>query len=357
MLLERRNVAPFFLLAILVLMAYASFQIARVFLNYLLLAMFLGFLSHPMYVWLQRRIRSKGTSAAITSVAVTAIVVVPLTFLTIHLVTELSRIVQSLRVSTLRAEFDDLAARLYDFFGAQYDSNQEAGQLLLELILPKINQFAASTLEALPGALAGGIVGSFVLLYVLYYSYVDGERAVEVLRDIVPLQRAHADQLFREMGQVVKAVFYGTVLTASLQAVMAGIGFYLFGVPNVVFWTSITFVLALLPIIGPPLVWFPWGMVLLLQGDTFNGFGLLIYSAVMVSTLDNFIRPKLIGDRARVHPVVILVGVLGGVVVFGFSGFLLGPLTLAMFVSIVQLYRKEFATPRDRRLPLELEHE
>lgn len=350
--MERRNIAPIFLLALLVLLAYASFLLAKVFISALLLAIFLGYLSHPMYEFIRKFLRGKMVSALFTAFTVTALVVVPLTFLAIELVSELSIIIQKMRVSTVRAEFDALAAQLYNFFGAEYSSDADAGAGLLALLVPSINDTFEAAAAGLIGSLLEGIVGSFVLVYVLYYSYVDGDKAVDTIRDILPMARAHTDQLLREVGQVIKAVFYGSVLTSLLQAMLASIGYYLFGVDNIVFWGAITFVLALLPVIGPPLVWFPWGVILLLQGETFNGFGLLIYSAIMVSTLDNFIRPKLIGDRAKVHPVVILIGVLGGVVVFGFSGFLLGPLTLAMFVSIVQLYRKEFASTKEQRLPL-----
>ncbi len=350
---DRKQVASIFVLIVLVLLAYASFQIAKVFLDFLLLALFLGFLSHPMYDWLNKKIKRRGLSAILTSIIVTSIVVIPLTLLTIQLVAELSNIVQGLSVSAVRTEFDQLAARLYTFFGAEYQSDADAGAGLLALLVPSASNLVENVASGLVGAFAKGAVGAFVLFYVLYYAYVDGHNAVDTVRDILPMARAHTDKLFGEIGQVLKAVFYGSVLTSLMQAVLAGIGYSLFGVPNVVFWSAMTFVFALLPIIGPPIVWFPWGIVLLLQGDTFAGVGLLIYSAIMVSTLDNFIRPKLIGDRARVHPVIILIGVLGGVAVFGVSGFLLGPLTLAMFVSIVQLYRKEFASGRrDQELPL-----
>lgn len=352
---DRRQVASIFLLIVLVLLAYASFQIAKVFIDFLLLALFLGFLSHPLYDRLHEKIKSRGLAAIITATVVTAIVVVPLTFLTIQLVSELSEILQTLRVSTVRGEFDALAGRLYEFFGAEYQSDADAGAGLLALLIPSVNDIFEAAASGLISAFAEGIVGSFVLLYVLYYAYVDGHKAVAAVRDILPMARAHTDRLFREIGQVLKAVFYGSVLTALMQAVLAGVGYSIFGVPNVVFWSAVTFVLALLPIIGPPLIWFPWGVVLLLQGETFNGFGLLVYSAIMVSTLDNFIRPKLIGEQARVHPTIILVGVLGGVAVFGFAGFLLGPLILAMFVSILQLYRREFAARPDRSLPLDLQ--
>jgi predicted PurR-regulated permease PerM len=353
---DRKQVASIFVLILLVLFAYASFQIAKVFIDFLLLALFLGFTSHPMYEWLNARIKRKNVAAFATSVIVTAIVVVPLTLLTIQLVSELTDIVKNLNASVVRTQFDALAGRLFTFFGAEYQSDAAAGSGLLAILIPSLNDMATSVSSNLVGALAKGVVGAFVLLYVLYYSYVDGNAAVRTVRDILPMARAHTDKLFREVGQVLKAVLYGTVLTALVQAVLAGIGYAIFGVPNVVFWSAMTFVFALLPIIGPPIIWFPWSIVLLLQDHTFAGVGLLIYSAIMVSTLDNFLRPKLIGDRARIHPVVILIGVLGGVAVFGFTGFLLGPLILAMFLTIVQLYRSEFASSaRDNTLTLELD--
>jgi predicted PurR-regulated permease PerM len=341
--LSKSRLSPWFLLALLVIVGWISLQIVGVFINYVLMGLFIAFITHPMYDWLAKRVRYTPLAAMLMVLSVTLVVLVPLAFLLIELVDELRGILRTLDVATLEAQFTEILARLLELFG-QEPGEPGTGPGLLDVIIPSLNAFISRFASNLLGVIAEGIIGTFVMLYVLYYGYTDGGRFLAAIREILPLQAKQRDLLIAEVGNVVQGVLYGHVLTAIVQAVLGGIGFYIFGVPNVVFWTALMFILSLLPVIGPPVVWLPWGIYLLLSGDTFNGIGLLIYSAIMVSSLDNILRPKFIGDRAHIHPVVVLLGVLGGLVVFGFSGLILGPLVLSIFVTIVDLYRTEFVS-------------
>lgn len=346
MVLSKSRLSPWFLLALLLVIGWISLQIVGVFINYVLTGLFIAFITHPMYDWLHRQIRYGPVAAMLMVLFVTLVVLVPLAFLLIELVDELRGIIATLDVGTLEAQFTEVMNRLLEILGME-PSQPGSGPGLLDVIVPSLNAFISRFASNLLGVIAEGLIGTFVMLYVLYYAYTDGHRFVDTIRDILPLQAHQRDLLIEEVGNVIQGVLYGHVLTAVVQAVLGGIGFYIFGVPNVVFWSALMFILSLLPIVGPPVVWLPWGVFLLLSGDTFNGIGLLIYSAIMVSSLDNILRPKLIGDRAHIHPVVVLLGVLGGLAVFGFSGLILGPLVLSIFVTIVGLYRTEFVAKMD----------
>jgi predicted PurR-regulated permease PerM len=338
--LSKRRLSPYFLFALLILLAWASFRIVSVFLDYVLVALFLAYLTYPMYRRLLRLVRNGPVASFIMLVTMTAGVIVPIGFLSAQLVEEVRNVTVQLAGRDLGA---DLTQRIIQTFGLSATS--EAGTAeFIDGAIRSITEALKRWVAQLPSALAEAFVGVFILLYVMYYSYTDGPRLLDYIRDALPMQEGHRELLFDEVGKVVRAVMYGSVLTALIQAILGGIGFAIFGIHNVVFWSVIMFILALLPIVGPPLVWGPWGIYLLLQGERFRGIGLLIYSAILVSTIDNVIRPKLIGAHAQVHPVIILLGVLGGIVVFGFVGFILGPLILSIFLTILNVYRKEFAT-------------
>lgn len=340
-MLSKKKLSPYFLLALLVLLAWASFSILAVFMDYILGGLFVGYITYPLYKRLLGKVRYAGTSAFLMTVGVLVLVVVPLAWMSIELVTEMRTIIRSLDPDQLQAQIDSLLAALFGFFG--YQAPQGDRNWLVELVAPSIsgaiNQFASRLL----GVVAEGTVGVFVLVYILYYTYADGEKLLQKIRELLPLQEAHRDLLFHEISSVVKGVMFGHVLTSIFQTVLAAAGFIFFGVPNVVFWSLLVFILSLLPLIGAPLVWVPWGLVMILEGDTVRGIGFLIYSAIMVSSLDNFVRPKLIGDHAHVHPTIVLLGVLGGLAVFGVTGFFLGPLILSIFVTVLDVFRKEFA--------------
>lgn len=341
-MLDRRRLSPWFLLALVVLLGWQSFRIAGVFLDYVAIGLFLAYLTYPLYTWLRGKLRKPAVAGIVMLLLIGATVLVPLGFLIAQLARELATIADALNVANLESIIRSIEVRINDWLGRDaLEPGEETG--VLGIVVPTLNQFARSATSGLIRVLGEATIGIFVLLYVQYYTYVDGRRLVAWLHDTLPMQEAHRDLLFHEIGRVVQAVMYGQVLTALIQAGIASIGFWIFGVPNVAFWGVITFILALLPVIGPPLVWLPWSIYLLLLGETFRGVGLLLYSAILVSTIDNIIRPKLIGSRAQVHPVVILLGVLGGIAVFGVSGFILGPLVLSIFVTILDVYRKEFA--------------
>src|SRR5687768_14708009 len=148
----------------------------------------------------------------------------------------------------------------------------------------------------LPARPVQALIGSIVLVYVLFYAYTDGHRMLAYVRDILPMQEAHRDLLFHEVGLVIRAVMFGSILTSLIQAVMAGLGFWIFGVPNPVFWALLVFFFALLPVVGAPFVWVPWGIYLMALGDAERGIGLLVYSAVFVNGIEYFLRPKLISN-------------------------------------------------------------
>ncbi|MGB0653732.1 MAG: AI-2E family transporter [Thermoplasmatota archaeon] len=341
MVLSKRRLSPYFLFALLLLLAWISFRVIEVFLDYVLVGLFIGYLTFPAYRWLRPRLKRPPLAAFSMVIAVSILVLVPLGFATVGLVNELRNILISLDVDSLRAQLDTFLGDLGERFGR--DPQQEGEPGVLDTVIPSISGYISTFVTRLIGVLAEALVGMFVLLYVLYYTYLDGERFVLYLRDLLPLQDAHRDLIFHEITIVTQAVMYGSVLVAFLQAVLGALGFMLFGVPNVIFWGFVMFILALLPVIGPPLIYVPWSVYLIGTGETFRGIGLLVYSVILVSTLDNFIRPALISSRAHIHPVIILLGVLGGLAFFGFSGFILGPLVLSIFVTILGFYRKEFA--------------
>ncbi len=344
-MLSKRRLSPWFLFGLLLVIGFVAFRIAGPFLDYVLVALFLAYLTYPAYPWLCRYVRQPHIAAIILLIGIAVAVVVPMGFL----VAELAKEMQQIGAAIGGQQTDEIIQRVREAVASITGSDVTAeNDPVIDSIESNAQAFVTGIVADLFRALAGGVIGIFVLLYVMYYTYLDGHRLVSFMKDILPMQEAHRDLMFHEIGLVTKAVMYGQVFTALIQAVIGGIGFWIFGVPNIIFWSVLMFVLALLPVIGPPLIWGPAAAYLwFIEGDTFAGIGLAVYSAILVSTVDNIIRPKLIGARAHIHPVIVLLGVLGGIGVFGFSGLVLGPLVLSIFVTILGVYRKEFASKFD----------
>ncbi|MFQ5620928.1 MAG: AI-2E family transporter, partial [Candidatus Nanoarchaeia archaeon] len=143
-------------------------------------------------------------------------------------------------------------------------------------------------------------------------------------------------------------VIYGSLVIALIQGALGALGFMIFGVGSPILWGLVMSLFALVPFIGTPIIWGPAGLLLVIDGFVdgqtnlvAKGIGLLIYGTLVISTVDNILKPKLIGKKAKIHPIVVLIGVLGGLSLLGFVGFVVGPLVLALFEALIEVYEKE----------------
>lgn len=185
-------------------------------------------------------------------------------------------------------------------------------------------------------------IGVVVILFVVYYVLVDGETLVRFLRRVAPLPGPQVDRILREAGQGLRGVFVGQILTSLIQGALGGVGFLIVGLPGAVLWAGVMAILSLLPVIGAFLVWIPAVIYLFAIGEIWQAVFLLAWGVIVVSQVDNLVRPKLIGDRAAIHPMFVLVGVLGGVAAFGFIGLFLGPLIVGVAVSVLKVWEEEY---------------
>lgn len=349
-MLSKRRLSPWFLFGLLLVLGLIAFRVVAVFLSYVLFGIFLAYLTHPVYRWLLRRLKRPGAAAATMLLLMMGLVLGPLVFLVLQLITEVQVVVAGLGLADPQAIIDTLSTRINEFLGLP-PADTSATSSVVNDIYNSAQDGLTDWVRALPGKLVEALIGILLLIYVLYYAYTDGETILGHLREILPMQPSHRDLLFREVGHVIRGVMYGTVLMSLLQSALALIGFTIFGVPNALFWSSLVFILALLPIVGAPMIWAPWALYLIVIGETFRGVGLLLYGAILVNGIEHFIRPKLIGTVADIHPLVVLLGVVGGLAVFGFIGFILGPLVLSVFITVLNLYRTEFAAKLDEGSP------
>jgi len=140
--------------------------------------------------------------------------------------------------------------------------------------------------------------------------------------------------LLARFGLVVRATVRGDILVAMLQGGLGGLGFWVLGIPAAILWTVLMSFLALLPVLGAALVWIPFAIYLLSTGEVGQGFALMAYGLLVISLVDNFVRPRLIGQATKIPEFIVLISTLGGVAAFGLQGFITGPVVAAMFISV-----------------------
>jgi predicted PurR-regulated permease PerM len=160
-----------------------------------------------------------------------------------------------------------------------------------------------------------------------------------------PLPRDMNDQIRRDVLVTLRATLKGSVVLALIYGLLSGLGFWLFGVPNALFWGTVMVFASVVPIFGTALVWVPAGIYLIIMGDWPQAVAVMVWCSVTMVVCDNWLRPKLIGGEANLHPLLTFFAVLGGITYFGMVGLILGPLVLAILLSLIEVYQRYFLQP------------
>ncbi len=187
----------------------------------------------------------------------------------------------------------------------------------------------------------GFVLGFVLSMLALYYLLKDGKKLVELLIALSPLKDTDDRDIFNKINTAVHSVIWGTIVVALVQGVLVTTGFYIFGVPNGALWGAFAAIAALIPFVGTTIVVLPAVAYLFITGNSLAAIGLLIWGATAVGLVDNILTPKLIARGTRLHPLLILFSVLGGLSLFGPSGFLIGPLLLSLLFALLDIYRKQ----------------
>ena len=216
-------------------------------------------------------------------------------------------------------------------------------------ILEKTGQLVGSVSNWVVGGLSQATFGTvnflfmaFVFLYTMYFLQMDGDKLVRKILYYLPLNDDDETLMLEKFTSVTRATLKGSLLIGTLQGGLAGIAFAVAGIDNAVFWGSVMAVLSIIPSIGSALVWGPACIILIMQGSVGAGIGLLAFCGLVVGSLDNVLRPILVGKDTRMHELMIFFGTLGGIMMFGISGIIIGPLIASLFVTIWELYAVAF---------------
>ncbi len=184
---------------------------------------------------------------------------------------------------------------------------------------------------------------TFVLLYAMYFFLMDGKKLVRQALYYLPLEDRDEQLLLARFTSVARATLKGTAVIGVLQGALSGLAFAVVGIPSAVFWGVIMTILSILPGIGTALVWVPAAVILGASGHYGKAVGLVAFCSLVVGSLDNLLRPALVGKDTQMHELMIFLSTLGGIVMFGVVGFIIGPIIAALFLSVWEIYGVMFA--------------
>jgi predicted PurR-regulated permease PerM len=312
--------------------------ILQPFVSILAFAIIITVLLYPVYKFFLARIKKPGIASIVTLLAMLIAVAIPLWLFGQVIYNEIVGLYERYNNGGLILDRNQIVASLPE---QVRDLIADFSEELNNFVAQVTNQLFSS-ITTIVSNIASFVTAFFIFLFVVYYLLKDGSGIKQALLDVSPLERSQAIKLFNKLVSAVNGVVKGSFIIALIQGAVATVGFLIFGLPEPFLWGAVTVVASLVPMVGTALVIVPAVIFLAITGNSPQALGLAIWGAVAVGLADNFIVPKLIGGSIKLHPVLVLLSVIGGLQFFGILGFLIGPIIMAIFVAMVEMYREDF---------------
>ena len=299
----------------------------------------------PLYRRLLERTRYRRNLAAfITVIIIILIVILPLAIIAVSLTQEALSVygnVQSGKMDPFRffkQVHDALpawATSLLDRFGL---ASLGAVQEKLSAGLMTGSQYMATQALSFGQSTLNFLANLFVMLYLLFFLLRDEEALIKRIREALPLQVEQRQAFLLKFTVVIRATVKGDILVALLQGTLGGVIFWFLGISAPILWAVVMAFFSLLPAIGAGLIWIPVAVYLLATGELWQGVALILFGALIIGLVDNFLRPFLVGNDTKMPGYVVLISTLGGIATFGLNGFVIGPVIAAMFIAAWDIF-------------------
>jgi predicted PurR-regulated permease PerM len=337
-----------FLLLLIGSVAVVTLVVILPFVEYVIASAILAYILFPFHVRLSARITktleprlrrsiarrlSRTLSGVALIVSSIVAVVLPLAYISWVFVRDLTSIARGntdVNVAAIEAQIASATGVSIEV-GAVLTT---AGQILVDTLFGGVGGVVTTTLRA--------SVGLSLTLFLVYYALLDGPAFMKWIHQTSPLPADVTADLVERVDAMTRGVVIGHLVVALLQALVAGIGLWAAGIPNVVFWTFVMAVMSLLPFIGAFSVWGPASVYLVVIGQVTAGALLALYGTFIVAMVDNYARPIIIDQQAHLNPAVILLGVFGGIYSIGFTGLFVGPIVIGVLAATLETFRENY---------------
>ncbi|MBI5582898.1 MAG: AI-2E family transporter [Deltaproteobacteria bacterium] len=335
-------------IAFLIGVLYLFYLIIRPFLNDIFISILIALVFYPVFTRLTRWFRGRAIPAAlITVLLVILLFIVPIALLSGVITTQSFELYQSLsrglEGKSLAALLDvqiDLLHRMLDRLGLRnYDIDVWR---YIETALASISDFIYREMTILAKGFIGVLLDIIIVLFISFFLLADGENFLREISAVSPLEDAHHQRIISQLERTVKATLKGSVIVALVQGTLGGIGFWIFGIPSAAFWGVCMLLSSVIPLVGTALIWVPAALYLALASSFWMGLGLALWGTLIIAGADNILRPILLKGEVNLHPLLTFLSVLGGLMYFGFLGFILGPVVLSSLMTLLDIYKKDF---------------
>lgn len=323
------------LIAATVFGVYFCYRMAAPFMPAITAAFALAVLFTPWQVWLEGKLRNASLAAIISVFAIAVIVVVPATFVMQRLVMQAAAGAEIIQEKFESGEWRNTLIKQPAL--APIIEKIE-GELDLPGAIKSFNAWFATSIGAVVKGSVLQVIGLTLTFYLLFFFLRDRGAALDAIRSLSPMRGSEMSALFKRVGDTIYATIYGTLAVAGVQGLLGGLMFWCLGLQAAFLWGLVMALLAVVPVLGAFVVWIPAALFLALEGSWGKALILTLWGLLVVGTVDNLLRPVLVGNRLKLHTVLAFLSVVGGLLVFGGSGLILGPVLLTVTMVLIEVW-------------------
>lgn len=332
-----KNIERNFLLVIVIIFTLLTFYLLKDIFALLIYSMILSYFLYPLYKKYYSKIQKEAIASLLTLLTSIFIVFIPIALLVYFLVINLVKLVVQYKTYIENPDILNMTITIFleKITHSNFLSGIDFSQLITKTVsfILDISQTFFSEIPIIIGYF-------FVVLFISYYMLIYNKKIFALANEYIPLGIKKQNHLLNSIERTLKILFKGYFLTGIIQTIVALIGYVVFGAPNILIITFLTLFASLIPYLGTPLVWVPVSLYMMAVGNETSGIWLLLYGTLIINLVDNFLRPFLMSTKETLHPALVFISFIGGLIAFGIVGIILGPIIISI-TAILLRYLKE----------------
>lgn len=343
----RSSVIPFVVL--LAFFAAISWYIIKPLAIPLLWSIVFSYFAHPLFRFLHERLfggRLKNVAAGISTGVILVFLALPILLLSMFVTKEAIRISRQIVESgLLNGSYQDIirSVKTLPVFGSLlFELDKITDLPIVDSLIRDSARLVTNFLTLVSSQVLESLLKLFLIIMIVaitsFFLVRDGSDMISYITGLLPLRDGERGAFVKRTGVMLRAVVCGIIMTAAIQGLLGGLGWWYVGLSHPVFFGVCMFMTAMIPFVGTPSIWLPGAAVLFLQGEMMNGLILMLWGLCVVSTIDNFIKPIFISEGSKIHMLVIFIGLFGGLYAWGFLGVFVGPLVLSLALFVLDIY-------------------
>lgn len=334
-----------FFFGLIVVLTIAMIALFKPFFYPLFWAAVIAVMVYPIYEKIKALIRVQSLALIISLLMVLLVIILPLVLIGALLVKESLELYQIVTESGIFTNVNHVSTRLEGTLIQPYiETIKTDWTMYAERVTRELSSYVFESIKGITANTLTFVFQVFMMFYALFFFLKDGEEILSRMMQLSPLGNIYEKQLYGRFTSTARATLKSTLIIGGIQGTLGGLLFWLTGIQGAFVWGVVMVLLSLIPMMGSVIIWLPAGIIMLALGNTWQGLTIVLFGTLVISVVDNILRPPLIGRDTQMHPLLVLFSTLGGILYFGISGFVIGPILAALYLSLMRVYEEYYKT-------------